>query len=184
MKALGKNYKDTEASSDTFERLPVGGYVCRIKAVEDVTAKEYLSVIYDIAEGEHKGFYSDDWSDQHPFAHRFVLSYKETALGMFKGRLKAIDASNGTDFEQQAVNGFNERELIGKLVGLIIGEEEYESDRGEVKTRLAVRSVVSVDRIRSGDFKIPEVKKLKAKAEAPTDGFTSFTGIDESNIPF
>jgi len=185
MKALGKTYKDTEASSDTFERLPAGGYVCKITEVKDVTANEYLQVVYDIAEGQFKGFYSDEWSKSHLWAHSLAMSYKENALGMFKGRMKAIDASNGTDFEKQAVNGFNEKELVGKLIGFIIGEEEYESDRGEVRTSMKVRSVVSVDRIREGNFKVPDVKRLKAQPKVETpEGFTPFGGLDESQIPF
>lgn len=175
MKALGKTYKDTEANTDDFERLPVGGYVCKITEVKDVTASDYLQVIYDIAEGDYKGFYSNDWGEKHPWAHSVVFSYKETALGMFKGRLKAIDASNGTDFMTQAVNGFDEKQLVGKLVGLIIGEEEYESDRGEVRTSMKVRSVVPVDKIRSGDFKVPELKRLEKAAAPAADPMAGFT---------
>lgn len=167
MKPLGKQYSDAAASSDSFERLPAGGYVCKITDVEDVTAKDYLNVVFDIAEGEHKGFYSDEWGQNHPLAHRFVLSYKETALGMLKGRLKAIDESNGTEFVKEAVTGLKEEQLVGKLVGLVIGYEEYDSDRGDVRTRTYVKSVLSVDKIRSGDFKVPELKKLDAAAAPP-----------------
>ena len=104
MKPLGKQYSDAEARGDGgFERLPAGGYVCKITDVEGVAAKGYLALTFDIAEGDRKGFYSDEWGLSHPYAHRFILSYKESALGMFKGRLKAIDESNGTDF----VKGFD-----------------------------------------------------------------------------
>ena len=185
MKGLGKVYKETEAMSDTFQRLPVGGYVLKITDVKDMTEKEYLNIIYDIAEGEYRNFYSDDWGREHPQVHSFVMSYKEKAMGMFKGRLKAIDESNGTTFEQDAVKGLNEYMLIGKLVGAVIGEEEYMSDRGEVRTSLKVRNVIPVERVRKGDFKIPEVKKLKeldnSKKTAPVDGFSPLNDVD---IPF
>lgn len=165
MKPLGKQYSDAEARGDGgFERLPAGGYVCKITAVEDVTEKDYLSIVFDIAEGDRKGFYSDEWGQNHPYAHRFILSYKESALGMFKGRLKAIDESNCTEFVKEAVAGLKEQQLVGKLVGLVIGYEEYASDRGDTRTRTYVKSVLSVDKIRSGDFKVPELKRLEGAA--------------------
>lgn len=165
MKPLGKQYSDAEARGDGgFERLPAGGYVCKITAVEDVTEKDYLSVVFDIAEGDRKGFYSDEWGQNHPYAHRFVLSYKESALGMFKGRLKAIDESNGTEFVKEAVAGLKEQQLVGKLVGLVIGYEEYASDRGDVRQRSTVRSVLAADKIRRGEFKVPELKRLDSAA--------------------
>lgn len=184
MKALGKNYNDAEASG-SFERLPAGGYVAKITEVKDETTSEYLSVIFDIAEGQYKGFYGDEWGKKHPYAHRFFMSYKETAFGMFKGRLKAIDESNGTDFVSAAVKGLDEQQLVGKLVGLVIGYEEYISDRGEVRQRAYVKEVRSVDKIRSGDFRVPEIKPLEEskapKAEDPRDGFTP---LGEEDFPF
>lgn len=183
MKPLGKAYTDASASSDAFERLPAGGYICRITAVEDKDEKEYLDVIYDIAEGQYKDFYSDDWGKDHPYAHHVVLSYKDKAFGMFKGRLKAIDASNGTNFAERAAGGLPEQELVGKLVGLVIGYEQYNSDRGEIRERSYVKSVVSTERIKAGDFKIPPLKLLQPSNQiqpAVPEGFT----LDESDIPF
>ena len=186
MKPLGKAYKEAEASTGDFARLPEGGYVIKITAVEDKDDKEYLNIIYDIAEGEHAGFYSDAWSKEHPFAHSFIRSYKETAFGMFKGFLRAIDETNGTKFEEQAAKGLAEQQLVGKLLGAVIGSEEYETNRGEVKTRLRVASVMSAERIRKGDFKIPELKKLEnqsafSKAVESTDGFAP---IKDEDVPF
>ena len=183
MKALGKTYNDAEARTDGFERLPAGGYVCKITAVTDETAKDYLSVVFDIAEGPSKGFYSDDWGKEHPLAHRFVMSYKETALGMFKGRLKAIDESNGTEFVKEAVSGLDEQKLVGKLVGLVIGYEEYESNRGDIRERSYVKEVRSIEKIRSNDFKVPELKRLEAKAAPAADPMAGFS-LAEADLPF
>lgn len=183
MKPLGKQYNDTEAQTGSFERLPAGGYVATITDVTDEVKKEYLSIVYDIAEGDHKGFYGDDWGKDHPFAHRLIASYKEKAFGMFKGRLKAIDETNGTNFVAQAVEGFDEKQLIGKKVGLVIGYEEYETDRGDVRERSYVKAVCSADRIRRGEFTVPELKKLapSTAAASPVPGFEDITDDD---IPF
>ena len=42
-----------------FDRLPPGGYVCEMKCVVDMPAKEYLKIEYDIAEGSYKGYYQE-----------------------------------------------------------------------------------------------------------------------------
>lgn len=51
MKALN-GYNEVKASTGEYARLPAGGYVCKITKVEDVAAKEYLRVSFDIYEGE------------------------------------------------------------------------------------------------------------------------------------
>ncbi len=69
-----------------FQRPAPGAYVCTITSAEDVPAKEYLKIGYDIAEGEFKGYYSQmrkdhpDWTN----AGTYYRSYKPTALNMFK----------------------------------------------------------------------------------------------------
>ena len=182
MRGLGKTYRDTPASTGDFKRLPAGGYVIRITEVEDKDDKEYLNITFDIAEGEHKGFYSDEWGKEHKFAHTFVRSYKEKALGMFKGFLKAVDDSNGTTFVEKAEKGFPEQQLVGKGVGILLGYEEYVNDRGEIRERSRVAATRSVDAIRSGDYKIPELKKIAPAADIPATAPEGFTADDE--LPF
>lgn len=182
MKALGNEYESAKASTGEFTRLPAGGYIAEITAVEDKADKEYLAITFDIAIGEFKAYYSDDWGKDHPYAHQFVRSYKEKALGMFKGFLQAVDKSNGTKLEAKAKTGLNEQELIGKRIGVVIGYEEYESDRGDVRERSRVTATRSVEAIERGDFKVPELKKLAAApaGHAP-EGFESVSADD---LPF
>ena len=183
MKPLGKAYADAEASTGDFKKLPAGGYIARITAVEDKDDKEYLSITFDIAEGEFKGFYGDDWGKEHPYAHSFVRSYKDKALGMFKGFLKAVDESNGTNYEKQAEKGFKEQELVGKVVGVLIGYEEYMSNRGEVRERTTVTATRSVETIRTGNYKVPELKKYVSEP-APVSPVPGFEGIKADDLPF
>lgn len=183
MKALGKTYKDAEASmGGEFPKLPAGGYVCRILSVEDKADKEYLEIVYDIAEGEYKGFFSDEWGKQHPYAHRLIRSYKEKALGMFKGFLVCVDKSNGTNFAEAAAKGLPEQQLVGKLVGMVIGYEEYAGTDGTIRQRSYVSANRSVDAIKNGEFKVPELKRIEDpvnKADAaPVDGFSPLGDID------
>lgn len=185
MKPLGKTYAEAEVTGGDFQRLPVGGYVCRIMKVEDKVSPQkgspYLSIIYDIAEGDYKDFYADDWGNDNEWAHESQHYYTPNAMGMFKGFLKAIDESNSTTFSAEAETGFDERKLIGLLVGYVIGEEEYEGNDGSVKTKLKVRSTKNIQAIRDGRFKMPETKKLAESAEPASEPLSEITDDD---LPF
>lgn len=168
-------------ASEGFERFQAGGYVIRITEVHDEAAKQYLRIIYDIAEGSEAGRYKNETPDNE-YRHRFIRSYKENALGMFKAFTLAVDASNGSKLTEQVNDGLKEEQLVGKLLGVVFGYEEYESNDGNIKERLYVASVMSADRIRRGDFKVPELKKLKTAAgNSPVAGFTA---IPDDFLPF
>lgn len=142
-------------NAKTNDRLAAGGYVCRIEDVQDNPDKEYLYIEFDIAEGEYKGYYSQLAASFGFWGGRFYRSYKDKALGMFKGFLLAVEESNdGYKFNN------DESTLVGKLVGLILREEEYIGNDGNIKTRLKVSNVKNADAIRDGKFKVPPLKKL------------------------
>ena len=183
MRALGQAYKQAEASTGSdFQRLPAGGYVCKITKVEDHgnELKPYLRVVYDIFEGDYARYYSDDWGKENEWAHDMRQYYTDAAMGVFKGFLKAIDISNGGNFAEVAEKGFDEHLLVGCLVGLIIGEEEYESNDGSIRTRLRARGARPIQNIRDGKFKQPELKKLAT--DEPTIPATP--AIKEDELPF
>lgn len=182
MKPLGNEYKEAEASTGEFEKLPAGGYVCVINAVEDKVTKNgtpYLSVIFDVMEGDYRGHFSDDWGTQNPWAHEYAAYYSSKSLGVFKGFLKAVDESNSTGFEAQAETGLDEQKLTGMLVGFVLGYEEYEGNDGTVKQRMKVRSAKSVKAIREGRFKVPELKKLETEDVAPAPAT-----VNDDDLPF
>ena len=186
MKPLGKAYADATANTGDFQRLPAGGYIAKIQAVKDVDDKSYLLVTFDIAEGEKRGFFANTDAD-HEYLHQFIRSYKETTLGMFKGFLKAVDNSNGTNFEPQAEKGFAEQQLVGKVIGILVGYEEYVSNRGDVRERMRVNTR-SAETIRSGNFTVPELKKLETgnggAGTVPVSPVAGFEGITDADIPF
>ena len=186
MKGLGLDYQRAEAATTTdFVKLPAGGYVVKILQATDYPNedKPFLEILYDIAEGEYKDYYSDDWGLANKWAHSTRWYYTKAALGMFKGNLKAVDESNGTSFETAAMTGIDERRLSGCIVGMIIGEEEYEGNDGSIKTRMKVRGVRPAQTIRDGKFKQPELKKL-ATAEAELIPSKPDTTINEKDLPF
>lgn len=171
------NYDSIQASGE-YERLPAGGYVLRIQSAIDDPSKEYLAIVYDIAEGPEAGRYRDEEADN-DYRHRFIRSYKEKALGMFKAFTNALEESNpGYKWD------FNEKALPGKLLGVVLGYEEYEANDGNVKERLRVASCISADRIRKGDFKVPELRKLKPEQPAAGSPVPGFTPLSDADLPF
>lgn len=183
MKPLGNAYNTAEVGGD-FVALPPGGYVVRITDVEDNDKgeKPYLTITFDIADGEHKGYYGDEWGVSHPWAHNRRQYYNEAAYGVFKSFLKAVDDSNGTNFVEVAgTTGLNERLLINCVVGLVVGLREYETDTGYTRTSpdWFNAKVVSVNAIREGKYTIPALKTAEKKQNAPA-GFN----VSADEMPF
>ena len=179
------NWASVTASSDgDFEKLPAGPYVAVITEATDNENKQYVEIVYDIAEGEHKGYYSDDWGKSHPYAHHIFMSYKDTALGMLKGRLEAIQASN-PGFDAFAAWDAGRLDMFrNRLVGINLQEEEYERNDGDTGVRLNVAQVVDAQRVRDGLVKTRERKTLDAKKAhvPPTQSEKdTFNAVD---IPF
>lgn len=179
------NWDDVQEASEN-SRLAPGGYICGIVAAEDFPQKEYLRIGFDIAEGDQKNYFRqlrerldlDSW----PFDGSFIRSYKEKARPFFKAFLTSLELSNrGFKFNN------DERALTRKLFGAVLGEEEYLSNDGKLKTRLYVYQIRSVKAIRDGDFKVPELKKLKSQASinnpAPAADFPLLED-DDAELPF
>lgn len=178
-----ENYETVQASSGEFARPNANGYICRIIDVQDVPIGadgkgDYLKISYDIADGEFKGYYKEQFDKfgGNWFAS-FIRSYKEKALGMFKHFTNCIEQTN-TGY----VWDWNEKGLVGKFVGLVLGEEEYIGNDGGIKTRLYVKDIKTVEQIKSGDFKIPEIKKVKAEMSIDDTGFIPMPNNDD--LPF
>ncbi len=177
------NLANVQEASES-KRLPAGVYICVIRNVEDVPDKDYLKVTYDIADGEYKGYYDElranhpDWS----WVGAYVKSYKEKALPMFKRFCTAVSRSNaGFVFDGGAINS-DERTLIGKRLGIILQEEEYYGNDGELRTRLSVDREFSVDEL--GNQKTPPLKKLPPEKQ-DANGFVNISNsISNEEIPF
>lgn len=160
-----ENFEEIKASGE-FDPLKPGGYVCTLMEAKDESDKEYLKVSFDVAEGEFADYYRNLYKAMDFWGGVFIRSYKEKALSMFKGFIKAVEESN-----VGYVWNWDESTLKGKKVGLILQEEEYVptggAHAGELRTRLIVQKVVNVETIKSGNFKVPELKKLD-KYTGPT----------------
>lgn len=179
MKVL--NWESVEESTP-FPKLPAGGYVINIVDVEDVPYKEYVNIVYDIAEGDYAGFYGDEFGRGNPWAHRFVRSYKESASGMFKQFLARLEDSNpGFDIASWQ-RTCNERAFIGMQIGIVLQNELYTSNQGEDRERLTVVSVCSVQDIRTGNYRLPDPKDRRTAADGAVPATPSVRPYDD--VPF
>lgn len=160
-------------------RLPAGGYICKYTHVEDNANKNYLYMEFDITEGEFKGYFADLNERAGFWAGKCYRSYTDKALPMFKRMCSAVTKSNSGYIFDGNTNS-DETSLVGKLVGIVLGEEEYEGNDGNVKTRLYVSRECEVEKIRKGEFKVPELKKL---VQASVDDKPDMNVPDEE-VPF
>lgn len=178
-----------------FEVLPAGGYIAKIIEVDDRTwsghAEPAHMIHMDIAEGEHMGIYKknnagsdkDRWLT-YWFAEPMAGS-PEWLLSKVGGIQTSLAESNDN------VNLGDPRLWKGKLVGVVVGDEEAESNSGTVYTRPYVSYICSTERIRKGEnqpggYKIPKLRTLKGAAPRPlasTEMPDSFSAA-EDDIPF
>ena len=184
-----QNWNAVQEAAD-FERPIPGGYIARITNVEDNEAKEYLKIEYDFAEGKFKGHYAELYKAKGFWGGSFIRSYKEKALPFFKSFKTCLETSNrGYFFEEDRLD-----DMCGKLIGIVLGEEEYRKNDGTVGNRLYVSQVRAAKAIQDGDFKIPDLKKLAPtpgaipapSGVAPYGGSSGFVDLsdDDGDIPF
>ena len=164
-----------------FQRMGAGGYVTEIQAVrtDAVDTRQYVKLIFDIAEGELAGKFSDDYwaGEDRDWGHQFFMSWKN--MQAFKNVIGCLDESNPGFDALAAFEADNGSMFIGKKLGIVFGEEEYLANDGTVKTRLGFGRAKSVQDIRDGRFKVPPLKKLPEDAAAPAAPADTY-----SDVPF
>lgn len=172
---------DWNTVQDEIRSPAPGGYAAKITRVEDNEEKEYLKIEWEFADGEFKGVNQETYDAFGFWPLSFVCSYKQKALRFFKGFKTAVELSN-----RNYVFNNDPQSLVGKFVGVVLGEEEYINKKGETKVRLYVAEKRSGKAIRDGDFKIPELKKLShtaAPVPSPAGNFTVLED-DDAELPF
>lgn len=191
------NWNEVQEFADR-PKLPLGAYVCKVKkaVVQNNSYGDQLCILFDIAEGEHKGFYDEEFklNTQKDKKWKGVLRVwipkddgsekDELTKRAFKGVVTSFEKSN-----PGYVWNWDENSLAGKMIGVLFRDEEWEYNG---KHGWAVRPfrALSVDTVRNGEYTIPEEKPLKNK-DSGFDGFTSygsnqsFTELeDDGELPF
>ena len=171
----------TQSGESSFD-LPAGGYICKIvePILNDGDGKANIELHVDISDGEYAGYFQR-LSDRFGFwGLRGWMSFKEDQLARFQQTCVALCNSNpGLEFNPFAPGGVDIDVLKGKIIGVVIGKEEYRSNSGDIREKNSVSRFIEVEKIKNKKFKIPETKKLK------TEVFdASFTPTGQDEIPF
>ena len=191
-----KGYESAQVFSDQ-ERLPVGGYVLKILdvAYQENSRGDVIILSFDIAEGDHKGFFEQNYKNQTGEDKRWKGTYRiwvpkddgsdedEWTQRRFKTIMVNFEDSNsGYHWD------WDEKTLKGKLIGALFNNKEYDFN-GRHGFYTNCHSLVSVEKIRSGKFKIPQDSLLKQdespRASVTDDGFMNIPdGVDDEGLPF
>lgn len=177
-----------------YERVPAGAYVCRVVKATPVPQKEYLLLHLDIAEGEFAG-YGEKTEERTGKDFGYVRIYKKWADNgktgkeenrnpyfWFKQMLARFEQENPGKYEQ---TNLDEQKLVGLLIGVVLCEEEYVANDGEVKKSVKFFNFATIDKIRSGKVKTPAMKKLPADENPQSASLINETvAVDDTNSPF
>ena len=191
MKALnGLEIKKSVSASDP---LPAGGYVAKIlnAKVEEYSWGEKLVISFDIAEGEYKDFfrnqYNENTREDKKWKGNFRLTvpqesnqYFDSQKRAFGNAIWAIEESNPS-FRW----AWDENALKGKMVGVLFRNFEWAMDDGRSGWSTECCTFVSVEDVRTGNFKQPKDKPLRNKTEnnAIESNFSALDDV-ESELPF
>lgn len=195
------NWNEVKEISDRA-KLPLGAYVCLVKQcrVQDTDSGSLLAILFDIQEGEYKGFFADDYAanTQQDKKWKGVLRIflpkddgsekDEFTKSVLKGMVTAFENSN-----PGFIWNWNEKSLEGKQIGILFRNEEWEYNG---KNGWAVRPfrAISVTNVREGKFTLPKDKPLANKASAasyqapaymPPSDTNGFVKVDDDDeLPF
>lgn len=199
---MPNNWNEVKEYSDR-QKLPLGAYVCRVKkaVLQDTDYGQQLCILFDIEDGEYKGFYAEDFKNS---------TYKDKKWkGVLRVWLPKNDGSEKDEWTKSTLKGmvtafeksnpgyqwnWDENSLAGKVVGILFRNEEWEY---EGKTGWTARpfKAISTDTVVDGKYTLPKDKPLKNKTAAPV-GYSApvyeapaasqFTMLDDddSDLPF
>ena len=157
-----------EKQAGSFDRPPVGGYVLTIVEAHEDEEKMFYTISYDYTEGEWEGYRVALNKTRGWKLPSFRKYYTNAAQEYFKEFMIDLQADNPRfDWRRWTKNGGKASELIGLKFGAVIGEEEYLGRDGNVKIAQKIQWTMPIAKIHAGDFKVPELKKLKADAQKP-----------------
>lgn len=180
---------------EVFSVLPAGGYVAKIKGVrvDGYNWGSVLVVAFDIAEGDYAGYFDKKYKSSTKEGKKWQgtmrlivpdesSEYYTNNLSALEGFIWSVENSN---------NGYawnwNESSLVGKMVGVIFREKEYEIE-GRTGWTTECAFTTDISSIRNGDFKIPKPKALNRAAKTSSNSNIVITDYEEiladDGVPF
>ena len=197
----GYNEVNAANHGENSKKLPAGGYVCKILEVTPKKSKAGRAMLVlnvDIAEGEFRGYFTEQHSRSQEFnpdafypsaATYYQLIYQNDSDKIspyFKGLITTIERSNNCKLNIK--DKFDEQELKGKICGFIFADEEYTRNDGKVIVAPRIKFPKSADDIRQNKFTVPELKKATEtpqKSEKADDPMAkNAVEVSDSDLPF
>lgn len=198
MKAF-KDYYTTKAYGSGTEQLPKGGYVCKIMkaSVESGQYGEQLVVALDIAEGDYKDFFANEYRAQDREDKKWHGNYYlsiPTDDGSEKDGWTKRKFKTFTNAVEDSNAGYtwnwDENTLKGKLFGGLFIEKER-LYQGKIYTSTICGGATSIGAIKEGKYKLPKdrpVKNAPAGTRSASDTGSDFIsvpeGAGEEGLPF
>lgn len=191
-----KKFDDYESTQTygNYEQLPKGGYVVKILGVEvkNYSGRDSIVLSCDIAEGDYKDHFAKDYRSQegdNKKWHCTAFVGIPTDDGSqrdgwtkraFKTFTKALEDSNeGYSFD------WDEKKFKGKLVGGLFNIREYEGNDRQIRQSTSLSGWTSVEKIRSGNYKLPKDKLLERKPEQVENvGYGTPVAFSDEDLPF
>lgn len=192
------DYKEIVVPKGSSEKLPVGGYALKILNVryENGTngVSDRIVLMFDITEGEYKDFFKKQYESNTNEDKKWkgiVTLYVPTDDGSendkwtkqkFKRYMEAVEDSNpGYTWN------WDENSLKGKAIGGVFGEVMTTIEGRDV-TYTKMKFATSVETIRKGNYKIPDVQDRRTSGGSSTSSVSAipdFMNITEdAEIPF
>lgn len=193
MRAIN-NYNSIPEYSENSFKLPVGAYEVEIIRAEEQEGSNNscaLCILFDISEGEYKGFFrkkleSDRKNYPENAKYKGVLrvwypnggQYDESNEKRLKTTLERIKRSNNlnVDFSKE----WDGKVLKGCKVGMMFREKEY-SMNGNTGTYAEPYSVITLEALKEGNFTLPKPKLLNGSI-ADTGSYEEIPADDD--LPF
>lgn len=188
------DFDSVQAYGD-FERLPKGGYVLKVMgaSIEYYNGQQTVKISCDVAEGEYTGYFAESYkantNENKKWACNYLLNVPADdgtekdnwTKKRFKTVINAFEDSNpGFHFD------WNETKFKGLLIGGLFNLREYVGKNdGNVHESINLARLVPVEKIRSGNFKLPEDQKVKNNGTDLNPGFMSIPdSVESDGLPF
>lgn len=175
------------------QTLPPGGYVAVIKKVEetDLGNGPLLLISFDVAEGEHRGFFAEDYrNNQFENKKWRGVHYLNQprgdgterdgwAVNAMNNFIAVLQESNpGFAWDWPSVERGDYGQLRGKLLGVLFGMVQWEWE-GKTGWNSKCRSLIPAQDVRAGGFETPADKPLSTAASA---GHTRAPGGGQTRV--
>lgn len=188
------NWNEVQEFTDR-QKLPVGAYVCKIKQVriQDNSFGSQLAMLFDISEGEYTDYFKKEFDSNtaQDKKWRGVLRVwlpkddgsdkDEMTKRSFKGMVTAFEKSNlGYQWD------WNENSLVGKTVGILFRNEEWDYNGKHGWAVRPFRAISSIS-VREEDFTLPKDKPLsnsQISAPAYPNPNNGYTEVEDEELPF